>query len=223
MASSSGSSTRRAGGPTKATLIRGLFQQEIGSLQPGPAVGESAPDFTLRDVGGDGEITLSNLLGDKPVVLVFGNITCGPFRGQAGNVEKLYRRYKDRVNFAMVYVREAHPIDGWFTGGNAEVGVAYDQPKTFEERVGIAQTCQRKLGFDMPFLVDAIDDPVGGRYSGMPSRLYVIDRTGKVAYKSGRGPFGFKPLEAEQALIWTLLDESKSAASATATATAEAP
>jgi hypothetical protein len=123
----------------------------------------------------------------------------------------------------MVYVREAHPTDGWVTGGNAEVGVAYDQPKTFEERVGIAQTCQRKLGFDMPFLVDAIDDPVGGRYSGMPSRLYVIDRTGKVAYKSGRGPFGFKPLEAEQALIWTLLDESKSTASATATATAEAP
>ena len=44
-------------------------------------------------------------------------------------------------------------------------------------------------------LVDTIDDKVGGPYSGMPSRLYLIDRKGKVAYKSGRGPFGFKPAD----------------------------
>jgi hypothetical protein len=40
----------------------------------------------------------------------------------------------------------------------------------------------------------------------MPARLYVIDRAGKVAYKSGRGPFGFRPDEMEQALVMTLLD-----------------
>ena len=50
-------------------------------------------------------------------------------------------------------------------------------------------------------LVDTIDDAVGARYSGMPSRLYLIDREGKVAYKSGRGPFGFKPAELEQSLV----------------------
>src|SRR5262249_50132589 len=37
-------------GPPKETLIRGLFRQEIGSLQPGPALGESVPDFTLKTV-----------------------------------------------------------------------------------------------------------------------------------------------------------------------------
>ncbi len=35
-------------GPSKETLIRGLFRQEIGSLQPGPALDEKAPDFTLK-------------------------------------------------------------------------------------------------------------------------------------------------------------------------------
>ena len=52
----------------------------------------------------------------------------------------------------------------------------------------------------MPLLVDEIVDPVGNAYSGMPTqRLYVIDRQGKcVAYKSGRGPFGFKSGEMEQ-------------------------
>jgi hypothetical protein len=53
-------------------------------------------------------------------------------------------------------------------------------------------------------LVDTIDDKVGAPYSGMPSRLYLIDREGKVAYKSGRGPFGFKPAELEHSLILLL-------------------
>jgi hypothetical protein len=42
----------------------------------------------------------------------------------------------------------------------------------------------------------------------MPARLYVIDTSGRVAYKSGRGPFGFKTGEMEQALLMTLLDEA---------------
>jgi hypothetical protein len=36
--------------------------------------------------------------------------------------------------------------------------------------------------------------------------LYVIDTQGIVAYKSGRGPFGFRVGEMEQALVMTLLD-----------------
>jgi hypothetical protein len=43
----------------------------------------------------------------------------------------------------------------------------------------------------------------------MPARLYVIGRDGKVAYKSGRGPFGFKTGEMEQALVMALLDASE--------------
>ena len=44
----------------------------------------------------------------------------------------------------------------------------------------------------------------------MPARLYVIDRNGRVAYQSGRGPFGFKTGEMEQALLMTLLDQKTS-------------
>jgi len=69
----------------------------------------------------------------------------------------------------------------------------------------------------MPLLVDEMDDRVGHGYSGMPARLYVIDREGKVAYKSGRGPFGFKPDEMEQTLAMLLmLDHSKGTAPAKA-------
>ncbi|MFI5459092.1 MAG: deiodinase family protein [Isosphaerales bacterium] len=199
-------------GPSKETLIRGLFGQELGSLQPGPALGELVPDFTLKTNDAKTEVTLSKLVGPKPVVLVFGNFTCGPFRAQAGNVEKLYRMYKDRATFVMIYVREAHPTDGWIEESNDRVGVSLRQPRTYNERVSVAQTCGKRLGLGFPMLVDTIDDAVGARYSGMPSRLYLIDTDGKVAYKSGRGPFGFKPAELEHSLVLLLQERTNAAA-----------
>ena len=59
----------------------------------------------------------------------------------------------------------------------------------------------------MPLVVDEMDDRVGHAYSGMPDRLYLIDREGRIAYKSGRGPFGFKPDELEQSILMLLLEE----------------
>ena len=77
-----------------------------------------------------------------------------------------------------------------------------------KERLEVCRHCCGALEITMPIVVDEMDDRVGHAYSGMPDRLYVIDRAGKVAYKGGRGPFGFKPAEMEQALVMTLLDEA---------------
>jgi hypothetical protein len=121
--------------------------------------------------------------------------------------EEVHRRFKDKATFLGVYVREAHPTDGWKMESNTKVGVAVSQPKTFAERTAVAEQCHQLLKPTMPLLVDEIDDPTGTVYSGMPARLYVIDTHGKVVYKGGRGPFGFKTGEMEQALIMTLLSE----------------
>ncbi len=159
-----------------------------------------APDFTLPKADGTGDVTLSMLVGSRPVVLIFGTFTCGPFRAQAGNIEKLYERYKDRAEFVMVYVREPHPTDGWRMENN--------------DRVGVARTCSRSLRLCFPILVDTMDDAANNLSSGLPGRLYLIDLGGKVAFKNGRGPFGFKLAELEQSLILLLRqDESASAAS----------
>src|SRR5437016_3108883 len=91
---------------------------------------------------------------------------------------------------------------------NDRVGIRVPQPKAQAERLAVAHTCSATLEISMPLLVDQLNDRVGHAYSGMPDRLYVIDRDGRVAYKSGRGPFGFKPGEMEQALLMLLLDES---------------
>jgi Iodothyronine deiodinase len=118
------------------------------------------------------------------------------------------------VEFLAVYVREAHPIDGWRMESNDRVGVAVAQPKNTFQRVEVATKCHDLLEMSMPVLVDGIDDRIGNAYSGMPDRLYVVDREGEVAFKSGRGPFWFNPGEMEQSLIMTLLDEMPQAGKA---------
>jgi hypothetical protein len=162
-------------------------------------------------------VTLSEVVGEKPLVLIFGNFTCGPFRSQAGNTEKLYERYRDRAQFLLIYVREAHPADGWWMTSNQRVGIEVTQPASDPDRLAVASTCRNHLGFDrsdLPFLVDHVDDKVGAAYSGMPNRLYLVDSDGRIAFKSGRGPFGFKPRELEQALV-LLLNELPAVAAAT--------
>ena len=105
----------------------------------------------------------------------------------------MYKRYGDRVAFLGIYVREAHPTDGWPLPSNQKAGIALSQPVDLGERFAVAKKCCTLLKMTMPLLVDELDDRVGHAYSGMPDRLYLIDQDGKVAYKGGRGPFGFKP------------------------------
>jgi len=122
-------------------------------------------------------------------------------------LEELYKRYGHKAAFLNVYVREAHPTDGWRMLSNDRVGISLAQPQLMRERAEAAKQCCNRLHFTMPTVVDRLDDRVGNAYSGMPDRLYVIDQDGRVVYKSGRGPFGFKPHEMEQSLLMLLLDQ----------------
>ncbi len=194
--------------PSIPVLVKGLFAGEIGSMGEGPRLNATAPDFTLKTADGTETVQLSKLTGKKPVVLVFGNFTCGPFRSLYPDVEAVYRRHKDNATFVMVYVREAHPTDGWKMDSNGKLGVAVKQPTTNPERIEVCRQFQKKFQPGMKVLVDDIADPTGTAYSGMPARLYVIDPKGKVAYKGGRGPFGFKPGEMEQALVMNLIENT---------------
>ena len=92
---------------------------------------------------------------------------------------------------------------------NDRAGVIVPQPRSLDERNAVASRCCAALEISMPLLVDDLDDRVDEAYAAFPDRLYVIDRAGKVAYKGGRGPFGFDPREMETALILTLLEEER--------------
>ena len=112
----------------------------------------------------------------------------------------MFEQYKDRVAFFVVYIREAHASDAWQIPSNLKEKVIFTSPKDEEERTNLAGLCVVKLGIKLPALVDNFDDSTDTTYTGWPDRLYVIDRDGKIAYKSKPGPFGFKPAEVEQTL-----------------------
>lgn len=120
----------------------------------------------------------------------------------------MHRRYKDKVEFIAVYIREAHASDGWSLPSNDKLGISVAHHKDLAERRETAKSCCASLKMTIPMVVDEIDDRVGIAYSGMPDRLYIVDSQGRVAYKGGRGPFGYRPSEMEQVLIMLLLDEA---------------
>src|SRR6185503_14742636 len=97
-------------------------------------VGNTAPEFTLPLASGSEEATaiaerekrnakrttkqpterettvsLKTLRTKKPVVLIFGSITCPPFRRALDGIDDVYHDYRDQAEFLFVYIREAHP------------------------------------------------------------------------------------------------------------------
>ena len=95
-----------------------------------------------------------------------------------------------------MYIREAHPSDSNWPDGRLTIA----DPVTLAQRNDVARQCSSKLGLTLPMVVDDMQDSVNQLYRGWPERLYVIGRDGKITYKGGLGPFGFKPKEAEKAL-----------------------
>jgi hypothetical protein len=96
------------------------------------------------------------------------------------------------VHFRVVYIREAHPTDGWQVPANERDKVLVADPKTLEERQRVAREFAAQFKVSLPICVDTLDDQVEKAYAGWPDRFYVIDAAGKIAYKGGPGPGGFK-------------------------------
>ena len=100
----------------------------------------------------------------------------------------------------MVYIREAHPTDGWQLASNIEQKVEYAQTHTWEQRQEVANACAIGLKLSMPILIDDADNRADIAFQGWPERLYVLSNDGKIAYHGGKGPFGFDTEELYQFL-----------------------
>jgi len=74
------------------------------------------------------------------------------------------------------------------------------------ERNKVASKCCSTLNLTIPTAVDDMQDTVNQLYKAWPERIYVIDQKGKIAYRSGVGPWGFKP-SAAAAVVRKLLQE----------------
>ena len=162
-------------------------------------VGDVAPDFKLpRSDDPAITVTLSEACRNRPVVLIFGSISCSPFRRQMQQVDRLHEMYGEKVSFYMVYIREAHPDSRIYV--RAEPG-AVEQLQTFGQtddlslRIEYAAVCRNSLDLSMPVLVDRSDNAVNQAYAGWPIRIAVVNTDGRIAFYGDQGPQGFRPEE----------------------------
>jgi hypothetical protein len=102
--------------------------------------------------------------------------------------------------FLLIYIREAHPDSVLFvpTGGGGKKLQIIPQTSTAAERLKNLEQCVSLLQLTMPALIDSDDNVVNRAYAAWPDRLYAIGTDGKIAFKSGPGPFGFKTADLEE-------------------------
>jgi hypothetical protein len=127
-----------------------------------------------------------------------------------GRLADLYEQYHDRVQFLKVYIREAHPVDGWWLGrgplgrlmklGGIRAATDVYDPKTIDERRTVAGDCAEVLQYGIRTYVDEMDDAVNQAYAAWPTRLYLIGLDGRVVYHGGLGPFDFFPIKLGKAI-----------------------
>ena len=105
----------------------------------------------------------------------------------------LWRAHRDQVAFAVVYIAEIHPTDGWQVTPNDEDDVKFAQPTTLREREHVATACALNLQIEMPVVIDEMDNAVANAYGALPDRLYLVDRGGTIGFQGEMGPEGFRP------------------------------
>lgn len=136
-----------------------------------PRPGERAPDFAGRTLAGDA-VRLSQYQGRKNVVLTFGSATC-PFT--ASSLRGLNRLYEDfngsDVQFLFVYVREAHP------------GERIPAHQSIADKVRAAERLRAEEQVEMPTVVDDLHGNIHRKYGKMPNSTYLIDKSGRVAFR----------------------------------------
>ena len=102
------------------TIYNTTLQQSSVTLK----VGDSVPAITLTNLETGKQSTLQSLMrSNVPLVLNFGSCTWPPFVGQLSRFGEVMEEYKNKVDFIIVYISEAHPSDGWVVSGeNQELG-----------------------------------------------------------------------------------------------------
>lgn len=138
----------------------------------GPEAGEKAPDFEVPSLEGE-KVRLSDYAGQKNVLLTFGSATCPMTAGSIRGLNRLYEQYSDKdVQFLFVYVREAHP------------GEDLQAHRSLDDKAEAAELFREEESVAMPILLDTLDGKVHRQYGGRPNPTYLIDKSGRVAFRA---------------------------------------
>ncbi|MCB0706145.1 MAG: T9SS type A sorting domain-containing protein [Saprospiraceae bacterium] len=153
--------------------------------------GELIPDFNLFNLAGE-ELIMSDLLDEgKPVLLIAGNYTCPVFRGKVPVINQIVQDFSNELQVVIIYGVEAHPIIdispyyGYIntTTANENMGVLFQQPKTYGERKTMVQTMLTEMNILAPVYIDGPCNNWWSNFGPAPNNAYLIDTDGIILSK----------------------------------------
>jgi thiol-disulfide isomerase/thioredoxin len=135
------------------------------------APGDRVPAFDLVTTTGT-RLTNDDVFSDKPVLFIFGSMTCPMTASSAPSIQELHDEFGDRVEFVMLYVREAHP------------GENYAQAETMDDKLASARALQEFYGIDWTVAADNVDGDLHRALDPKPNAAYLADSNGTVLFRS---------------------------------------
>ncbi len=151
---------------TTSLLFRDMRFRK-GAARPGDLV----PAFNLLTTDGE-ELTNQDVFGDRPVLLLFGSITCPMTASAMPFLTLLHSEFGDRVKFIMLNVREAHP------------GEHFRQPLTAAEKLDHARALKRLYGISWTVATDNIEGSLHSALDPKPNSAFLVDATGIIVFRS---------------------------------------
>jgi hypothetical protein len=123
-------------------------------------------------------------------------------------MNSLFAEFRDRAEFLLVYVAEAHAEDEWpissgrYTADGCPVNLK--QPRSAEERIAAAEAFQRAHGIELPILVDppqpGTDGAFEAAYAPWPLRFYGFEAAATAEGEQWRLGYVATPEQCEYSL-----------------------
>jgi peroxiredoxin len=151
---------------------RQILQELVSNSFSGPGPGDRAPDFKASTLERE-TLRLGDFRDKKNVLLIFGSATCPVTAVAIGALNQLYDKFRgDDVEFIFIYTREAHP------------GERIRAHRSMTEKQDAAHALRDQENIAMPIVVDDVRGSIHRKYSGRPSTAFLIDKSGRVAFRS---------------------------------------
>lgn len=151
---------------TTSLLFRDL---RFGEEAAGP--GDSFPSFELVTISGN-RLVNGDVFSDRPVLVIFGSMTCPMTASAAPSVQQLYDEFGDRVKFIMLYVREAHP------------GEHFTQSETMDEKLEYARALKKIYDIQWTVAADNINGDLHRALDPKPNAAFLMSGEGTVLFRS---------------------------------------
>ena len=151
---------------TTSLLFRDLWFRK-GAAEPG----DSLPPFQIVSTNGD-SLENRDVFGDKPVLLIFGSMTCPMTASAMPSLQTLYDEFSGQIDFIMLYVREAHPVEH------------FTQSEIIEDKLENARSLKQFYNIRWTVAVDNIDGDLHRALDPKPNAAFLMNNTGEILFRS---------------------------------------